>query len=397
MKKKIVFIIPHLKNGGAERVVSNLLTGFSDESFEKYLIVYDGRRLDYPCNAKLVDLKLPEQKNPLRKLITGIRRYLAVRSMKKELDPHFTVSFLNNPNFLNSLTKYNDMTVLTVHSFMSKRVSGFYGAIYKFIIKIFYNKADIIIAVSEEIRSDLIKDFGIDGKKIRVIYNFVETERINELMHEKIEDRYRHIFEKKVIVNVGRPVEAKGQWHLIRAFSNVLKSIPDLNLVIIGEGELESYLKELIIEMGLENNVFLLGYQKNPFKFIAKSELYAMSSIYEGFPVTLVEAATCRIPVLSTNCRSGPSEVFGCGGEEKFSAKVVRTECGILTPVFDGKKRTTGEPLTDKEQIFSDEMKRMLDNPELSRLMAENLYERSKKFGRDKILNRWNDILEITK
>jgi glycosyltransferase involved in cell wall biosynthesis len=217
------------------------------------------------------------------------------------------------------------------------------------------------------------------------------------LLLEEIENRYRHIFEKRVIVNVGRLVQAKGQWHLIRAFSDVIKKIPELNLIIIGEGELESYLKELIIEMGLEKNVFLLGYQKNPFKFIAKSQLFAMSSLYEGFPVTLVEAAACKIPVLSTNCRSGPSEIFGCRDEEKFSTKVVRTECGILTPVFDGKKRTAGKPLTDEELIFSDEMNRMLDNLEFSRLMADNLYERSKKFGRDKILQTWNDILGIIK
>ena len=95
---------------------------------------------------------------------------------------------------------------------------------------------------------------------------------------------------------MGRLTRPKGQWHLIRALSYVKKEIEDVKLLILGQGELKGYLKELVDKLDLRNNVEFLGYQRNPFKYIASSDLFVFSSLYEGFGNVLVEAMACGVP-----------------------------------------------------------------------------------------------------
>ena len=109
---------------------------------------------------------------------------------------------------------------------------------------------------------------------------------------------------------MGRLSKPKGQWHLIRAFKKVKETIKDMKLIILGRGELEDYLKQLVEELNLEKDVYFLGFQKNPFKFISKSKIYLFPSLYEGFGFPVIEAMACGIPVVCSDKASLP-EVAG--------------------------------------------------------------------------------------
>src|SRR5699024_1692708 len=149
---------------------------------------------------------------------------------------------------------------------------------------------------------------------------------------EKIEMKNELFSEKDfLIMNMGRLVEEKGQWHLIRAMKYVTQEIKNAKLIIMGVGELESYLKVLVEQLNLVNNVKFLGFKRNPFKYIKNSDLFVMSSISEGFGNVLIEAMACNVPVISTDCRYGPREILEPQSDFNSSTnKIEYCEYGVL-------------------------------------------------------------------
>ena len=124
---------------------------------------------------------------------------------------------------------------------------------------------------------------------------------------------FQELFSFPVVINVARLEEQKGQEYLIRSFVRIKKEIPLTKLVILGEGHLEHKLRDLAKGLGLEQDVVFLGWQKNPFKFLAYSKVFVLSSLWEGFPNTLLEAMALGLPVISTDCPSGPNEIIKHG------------------------------------------------------------------------------------
>ena len=128
----------------------------------------------------------------------------------------------------------------------TKHNKGIKSYLWNLSIKLLYSKADEIIVVSKEIERDLIENYRVDKSKIKVIYNFYPIETIKQLAQMEIEDNYINLFNNPVVITAGRLNKQKGHWHLIKSFSKVKKVIPNAKLVILGEGELEGELKQLI-------------------------------------------------------------------------------------------------------------------------------------------------------
>ncbi len=397
MKKNIAILIPTLTGGGAEKVAANLSLHLPEDKFQKYVIVYDDTKIDYPYGGKLVNLNSKVSRNLLGKTMNFIMRINKVRKIKKKFNIQVTISLLEGPNLVNILTKRNDKIIVSVRNFPSKSLIGFYGKLNKILMKLLYKKANTIVVVSKAIKNDLVNNFNLNEEKIKVIYNFYDIKTIQKLSEEPIEEEYKNVFEKPVIINAGRLSKQKGQWHLIRAFKKVKEEIPEVKLVILGEGELENYLRKLAVDLKLEKDIYFLGFKKNPYKYIARSSVFVFPSLYEGFPNALVEAMACGITVISSDCKSGPREILApdtdFGRETKNNIEFAKY--GVLVPVCDGKFYKYDDKLTYQEEILYKSIVNILQNPSIQKSYYVKSIKRAFDFSKENIIKIWqSEILK---
>jgi len=389
-KKNVAILIPKLAGGGAERVASNLSIYLDEEKFNKYVIVYDSNEQTYDYGGKLIDLNAKAINNPIGKIYNLFKRVMKMRKFKKENNIDVTISLLSGPNLVNILSKKDDKVFVSVRNFISKSAKGFYGNIYKFSINNLYNKADKVISVSKAIADDLIKNYNIEKNKIKVIYNPYDINKIQKLSQEKINDEYKEIFEKPTIINMGRLSEQKGQWHLLRAFKKVETEIKDAQLVILGKGELEKYLKKLANDLELSERVHFLGFQNNPFKYIANSDLYVFPSLFEGFPNALVEAMACKISVLSADCKSGPREILAPDTNiNKKINDIKYAKYGVLFPVLNNKKYSDLDGISKNEEKLSEIIIKFMKDKVLRKKYKKLAYSRVDNFSFKNIIKLW--------
>jgi glycosyltransferase involved in cell wall biosynthesis len=187
--------------------------------------------------------------------------------------------------------------------------------IIRSLIVIPYKKANQIIAVSNASKNGLVNLFGIDEKKILVIPSFWDKEKILKTANESVTDPLFNTGNKKnIIIAVGSLLPTKNFGFLIKSFALVVERI-DAYLVIVGDGFQKEYLENLAEELGISNQVKLLGFQYNPSKYIKNSDIFVLSSAVEGLPLVLLEAMSIGIPIIGTNVGGIPEalEYGTCG------------------------------------------------------------------------------------
>lgn len=389
-KENVLFTIHNLSNGGAERVMSYLTVGFPSEKYNKYLVVYNRCDVEYDFDAECISLDLVSRSNTFSKLYNNVSRIYKIRKLKKQLNISKSISLLDNPNIMNVLSKRDEKVIVSIRNYKSGEVKEGIGTkIYKFIGRFIYGKADKIVAISEGVKNDLIQNFNVNEKKVEVIYNPIDIEKVINLKNEVLQED-NELFNGNVIINVGRLTKQKGQWHLIRAFSKVVNEIPDAKLVILGEGELREYLQRIIRDFNLEENVFLLGYKKNPFKYLAKSKLFVLSSLYEGFGNVIIEAMTCGTSVISTDCKYGPREIItGHLNLENNINKSEYSKFGILVPRLSGIQYSSNDELDDMEIELGNTIINTLQNKDIIEKYESAGEVRSKDFNYENIIDKW--------
>lgn len=392
-KVKIAFMIPNLLGGGAERVVSELLQNLS-ESFEKYLILFE-KRLAYPVkeNVTVIDLNIPASRNPLKKIVNLILRASKIPKIRKEKCLDVVLSFLGSANFPNLLScSPNASTIVSVRSTLSKKQST-YSKFSNLVVKKLYKRADKIIAVSYGVKRDLIGNFKIDSEKIEVIQNPCDVRKIQPLSKEPLGQYGNLMVGKPTIVNMGGLRKPKGQWHLLRAFKKAKREVGGLTLLILGTGVLEDYLKKLAQATGYSKDIHFLGFQENPFKFMAKANAFVLPSLWEGFPNALVEAMACGTPVIATDCDSGPREVLAPNTSPTIKTNSVENaQYGLLVPPMDGKFYPFNAPLTKEENFLAKAIIELIVNKDLNKKYSSLALERAKDFETEKITDKYTQL-----
>ena len=392
MSKNIAFLIPSMRNGGAERVLSNMSINL-DDNLNQSIIVWDGKDVDYPFKGQLIDLDIHNSDNIIGNINVLLKRVRNVKKYKKENNIDTTISFLEGPNIVNIFSRSKDKVIVSVHNFQSKERQGIYGKIFKFLIKNFYNRADYVVAVSEQIKQDLVEKFKLKEDKVKVIYNPFDIEKIQDLMKEELEAEYKHIFDNPVVINAGRLTNQKGQWHLIKSFSKVKERIPNAKLVILGKGELENDLKKLTKDLNIDKDVHFLGFQKNPFKFIHRADVFALTSLFEGFPMCLAESMVCETPIISVDCKSGPREMLYENTDIMLCSKDIEyADYGILSCPFDD-EMNLDTYICDEEKLFAKGIVDLLNDENLKSNYIEKSKDRVKAFNVTNILKQWEDIM----
>jgi glycosyltransferase involved in cell wall biosynthesis len=197
-----------------------------------------------------------------------------------------------------------------------------------------YVRADGVVAVSKAGGEDLARFAHLPASVIKVIYNPFELERIQARAAEAVTHPWFEAGQPPVVLAIGRLNQAKDYPTLIRAFARLRTEGCSLRLLILGEGELKGMLEALVSECGLTTGeVQMPGFVPNPFSYLARSGVFVLSSRYEGLPGALIEAMACGVPVVSTDCPSGPREILEDGrwgalvpvGDENALAKAINT------------------------------------------------------------------------
>ena len=232
-----------------------------------------------------------------------------------------------------------------------------------------YKRADLVLANSYAMQTDLIENFKIKTP-VRVIYNPIDLNFIRTHKDE-VPD---FTFDKNIFhfVNVGGFRREKNHLLLLQAFF-ILKNLP-CKLVIVGGGIMEDELKQKVSDLGMGDKVIFCGFETNPFKFVSRSDCFVLSSEVEGFPNVLIEALACGKPVISTDCSSGPRELLAPATDLHHRAinNYEIGEYGILTPVND---------IT----ALAAAMKRIYEDAALRKQFEEKAAHRAQQFDVDEI------------
>jgi glycosyltransferase involved in cell wall biosynthesis len=175
-----------------------------------------------------------------------------------------------------------------------------------------YPRADAILAVSEGVADDLARTAGLPRERITVTHNPVVTDALEIAAREAVAHAWLRPGEPPVVLGVGKLSPQKGFDVLLRAFARVRRERP-ARLVILGEGPQRRTLERLARELGIADDVALPGFLANPFAWMAKCAVFALSSRWEGLPSVLIEALACGCAVVSSDCPSGPAEILEGG------------------------------------------------------------------------------------
>lgn len=410
MKKNVLLIISQLHGGGAEKAIADLSTYLSEE-FNVILVIFNNTHLPTnPHKGELLKIELPYSKNtdqnPFHKrLIRFIHLIKQLRKIKKERRIDVSISFLEASNFVNVLSGGREKLILSVRSHLSNEFNDNRRLrIFKPMIRFLYKKADHIVVPASLLKIDLHKKFGVPEQKISVIYNFIDKDYINDKKTASIPDHHEMIFKKPVLINVGRFSNPKAQWLLISLLKKAKAAFPSIQLVLLGEGNLKTKLLETAAQENLKiyqegvspstaletYDVFLLGHLRNPYPYLNRSTLFIMSSIYEGFPNVIIEAMACSLPVVSSDCLSGPREILSPASNQMDSAKTVEfAEYGILTPSFNR--------INENSELYLNEAVKgisyILGSEENMRRYKTKSLKRVNDFQRQNIIPKWIELI----
>jgi len=302
----VALFIPDLSGGGAERVMLNLANGFAERGLNVDLVLQkqSGVYLDQVDErVEIHDLEAGRALGAIGPLV----HYLRHRQ------PDALISALGQMNLVAVLARWISTTrvpvLVTEHeTFKRGRDSGFVQRLFPRLARLLYPAATIA-AVSEGAADSLAEVTGLPRERINVLYNPVLTDDITGRFADPLPESAPTPY----VLAAGRLVGLKNFPLLLRAFAKIAAEKPDLNLVILGEGDDRAELETLRAELGLQERVSLPGFTDNPYPWLKHAAAFVLSSNWEGLPTVLIEALAAGVPVVSTDCPSGPSEILEGG------------------------------------------------------------------------------------
>jgi glycosyltransferase involved in cell wall biosynthesis len=393
-----LFLINDLRMGGAERSLINfvnhaqrvrpsvvLIESAADlvGDLSEDLDVYSLEKSD---PSPLSDAELgaardaaagPRQGRPLGRtaleLPALMRKAWVLAHLARRTNAAIVSTFLNRSHTIALLAKMvfapRMRIAINVHEMLSDHLGRFFSPLERRFMQGFvrhaFPRAEIIIAVSEGVKQDLVRHFSIPPERIVVLPNPVDLERIRRLATERVDDDVPR--DGATIVAAGRLVQLKGFDLLIRAFARLRPSL-HARLLIVGEGDQRAALESLIGELHLSDRVALLGTRANPWKYMARADVVALASRSEAFPNVIGEALALGRPVIATECSPGVAEYLDRG------------RYGVLVPPNDVDALAAG-------------LDRILTDDELRRQLAARAPSRVESFALSRIVERYESLL----
>lgn len=351
-ERRIAFYLPSLAGGGAERSMVNLANVIAGLGFPVDMVLgrADGPFLPALAAAvRVVDLKSTRVWQSIPGLVTYMRT----------MRPRVLLAALTHANvaalIARGLAGSRARVVVTEHSPLTGAGwsdLNWRGKMVAMAARCFYPRAHMVVAVSEGVADDLARLLPFPRRDIRVIYNPVLFPELSARAAQAPGHPWFEPGEPPVVLACGRLTEAKDYPTLLRAFAVVRAAIPS-RLLILGEGEKRPELLALARQLGVDQDFALPGFTANPYTYMSRAGVFALSSAWEGLGNVLVEAMACGSPVVATDCPSGPREILGAGrygrlvpvGDHVALAEAILSSLREPRPVYppEALERFTGE------------------------------------------------------
>jgi glycosyltransferase involved in cell wall biosynthesis len=349
----ILLVIPNLGNGGAQKVFRQQLAFYSLR-FRTIAVVFnrDGFTDEDNQLQNVVSLDVPGGETWLTKLQFFRSRITKLRAIKYKNDVTLSISHLEGADYVNCLSKGNEKVICWVHGTKShdREIAGAIGIVRrKLMIPNIYRKSNLIVTVSERIAEELKNDFRLQADKVYTIRNGVDVGNILALSQVPIEDDVREFFKRNpVIITHSRLARQKNIEALLMIYSRIRGKA---KLVVVGDGEEKVHLIKTCSDAGLrvhsgegktmsEADVIFLGHKANPFPYLRLATLYTITSRWEGFPLSVCEALVCGLPIIASDCYTGPRELMMPElGNRPTLNEPTSTPCGMLMPLADSPEK----------------------------------------------------------
>lgn len=305
INNNIIIFNPSIEDGGVEKNLFIIANYLSTRLKNLSIITSDYKRNEFSKKIKIVTHNIKLKKNAGRK----IKYLLCLILLIKEIILHkrkcVIFSFQAN---IYAIIICHFLRVKIISRSNSSPSGWSKSPIKKKIFSYFLKKADLIIVNSKDFKKEIDTKFNVNSK---LIYNPFNFDLIKKKSNEKLKLRF---FSKKTlnIINIGRLTEQKDQITLIKAI-NIASQKINIRTIIIGKGILVDKLKNLISKFNLQKSIRLIGYKKNPYKYIKKADIFLLTSTFEGHPNVLIEAQYLKKFIISSNCPTGPREILNNG------------------------------------------------------------------------------------
>jgi glycosyltransferase involved in cell wall biosynthesis len=402
----ILLLIPNLGFGGAQRCFSKLTEELAKKNKVIVCAFNNDEEIYYPIGGELKFLDVSGGTSLISKVLAFYKRVSTLKKIKRDNKIDISISYLEGANYINILTKGREKVIISIRGSQlhDQTITGLIGKIRKnLLIPFLYKYADKLVALNEGIKTELVEAFSIDKNKCFVIPNFYNVNQIKESAIEPLEAEFDEIFKtQKVIVTAGRLAIEKGYNYLIDVFSNVVKKKVGVKLVLIGDGPVKDELMNLAKANGLnvysswgktrptvEYDVFFIGYKKNPFKYIAKSTLFTITSSSEGGPNILSEAMICNAFCVSVDCPTGP--------REKIAPNTTYLGGGTLVPEFGPNgvlmPMLNKSPNLQEVEIWTNFIVENLDNDQLMNRYRGQASGFMEQFSVEAVMSKWIKVV----
>lgn len=366
--KKLIFI-HSLSSGGAERVAVYLAEHWYSLGDQVIVVTVADRETDfYKLSSGIQRICLSKAKasqNPIQGIINNYYRIISLRKILHKQQPDVAISFMSRANIVLAMSALGLKNLITIGSERIYPPKLPLGKFWELLRSRMYGHLTALVAQTQKGREWL--EQHTHANKVYVIPNFVVwplPEFGNRIEPSSIGNN-----NYKRILAVGRLVEQKGFSLLITVFCRLAKIFPDWELVILGDGPLRQQLVEQINSSDYAQRIFLPGSVGNVGQWYTDADIYVMSSLFEGFPNTLIEAMSYDLPVISFDCDTGPRDI------------IHHEENGLL--IKDG---SVDELFSGLQQLMSSKIKRTF--------FAQQAAKVRQHYSQNNVMKKWQQLID---
>src|SRR5690554_674024 len=359
---KICIVGNSFAKGGSEKAHANLSKFFHKKGIEVHNIIFEDT-LGYAFSGELFNLGKLKNNTLFRKIsrYKKVYNYIKQHQIDYVIDMRFRGTFYGEyvlSRFIFGQTNY-------IPSIRGFRFHGYFTS-NDFIAKRIFKKAYKIITVSKEMEGEVRQKYGY--KNLQTIYNIVDTDRITELAHQEIPEKITFPY----IVVLGRMASynIKQQDVIIKAYSQSILPEKGIKLLLLGDGKKRNDFERLASELGISEEVIFTGFKYNPYPYLKNAEFMVLASKTEGFPNVILESFACGTPVVSYDCKTGPSEM------------IVHKQNGLLVKDQNLKELTKAMDLMIEDRVLYDFCK-------------SNTLKTALQFSPEIIGKQWLDMVNI--